>query len=275
MVNNIEKVVTIKVKERKNYNESVKDLLTSLSFDMVLAQQKVKKILIKPNLLENVPHPCTTDVECVSAIINFIKNVNSDIEVVVLEGSGGCATSKAFKELGYNELIKKYDVKLLDIDNAQIIKLSNKNALVYKEIYLPEEIFNGFLISVPSLKDHLITTVTLGMKNLIGLLPEKYYGSYWSYKRSDVHRVGVNNAIVDLNTYIKIDMVIIDGRIGQIGSHLPGGRACNPAKNILIGGYDAFKVDCFGAEILGHKWESVSHLSLFNDIIKNNLSKII
>jgi len=151
----------------------------------------------------------------------------------------------------------------LDVDECRPVKLTNRNALVYKEIYLPEDIFNGFFISIPSLKCHSITTVTLGLKNLIGLLPKKYYGKYWSYNRSDVHRVGVDRAIVDLNTYIKINLTIIDGRIGQIGSHLPGGRQCQPAKNIIIGGYNSFEVDKIGSETLGYSWKDVRHLKLF------------
>ena len=114
------------------------------------------------------------------------------------------------------------------------------------------------------LKDHLITTVTLGLKNMIGLLHKKHYGNYWSYNRSDVHRVGVDEAIADLNDYIDIDLTIIDGRLGQEGSHLSGGRECLPAKSVVIGGYDVLEVDKTGAKILGHDWRDVRHLKMID-----------
>ncbi|MBC7334299.1 MAG: DUF362 domain-containing protein, partial [Actinobacteria bacterium] len=96
-----------------------------------------------------------------------------------------------------------------------------------------------------------------------GLLPKKYYGGYLTYNRSDVHRVGVNKAIVDLNRYVRIDICIIDGRIGQMGSHLPGGKICNPPKNVIIAGYDCLEVDKVGAEVLGYDWHSIEHITLF------------
>ena len=251
------------IKEIKDYGSSIDELLEELDFGGRL--DDIDKIIIKPNLLQDSPPPCTTDVNCVEAIVRYIKNRSSDISVIILEGSGGCDTSKAFKTLGYEVLADNFDITLMDVDHGPLVKIENKNALVYKEIYLPEILFDAYLISVPVLKDHLITTVTLGLKNMIGLLHKKHYGNYWSYNRSDVHRVGVDAAIADLNDYISIDLNIIDGKLGQEGSHLSGGRVCLPAKNVIIGGYDVLEVDKAGAGILGHDWKDVEHLKMIDE----------
>ncbi len=248
----------------KNYRESVSELLEKLDLSKVLDEEK--PIVIKPNLLDNAPHPCTTDPGCVDAIIKYLRKLNSSSKIIILEGSGGCSTKEAYRDLGYYKMAEENNIEIYDVDDCSLIRLTNDNAIVYKEIFLPEIIFNSFFISVPVLKDHLITTVTLGMKNLVGLLPEKHYGKYWSYKRSDVHRVGVNNAIVDLNQYVKTDLVVIDGRIGQFGSHMAGGRRCDPPKSIILGGYDVLEVDKKGSELLGHEWSNIKHLKLFSDI---------
>ncbi len=253
---------TVIIKEIKNYSSSVNSLLEELDFGGRL--DDINRIIIKPNLLQDSPPPCTTDVDCVEAIIKYIRIRNSSIPVVILEGSGGCETSKAFKVLGYGELAENYGVTLMDVDQSPLVKLENKNARVYKEIYLPEIIFDSYLISVPVLKDHLMTTVTLGLKNMVGLLHKKHYGNYWSYNRSDVHRVGLDEAIADLNDYIDIGLTIIDGRLGQEGSHLKGGRVCLPAKSIVIGGYNTLEVDKAGARILGHDWKNVRHLRMID-----------
>jgi uncharacterized protein (DUF362 family) len=250
------------IKEIKDYSSSINELLEELDFGDKL--DSIGRIIIKPNLLQDSPPPCTTDVNCVEAIIKYIRTHNDRISVTILEGSGGCDTSKAFQTLGYGELAENYGVALMDVDHSSLVKLKNKSARVYKEIYLPEIIFDSYLISVPVLKDHLITTVTLGLKNMIGLLHKKHYGNYWSYNRSDVHRVGVDEAIADLNDYIDIDLTIIDGRLGQEGSHLSGGRECLPAKSVVIGGYDVLGVDKTGAKILGHDWRDVRHLKMID-----------
>jgi uncharacterized protein (DUF362 family) len=251
------------VKEMNDYSSSINELLEELDFGGRL--EGINRIIIKPNLLQDSPPPCTTDVGCVEAIIKYIRIRNDRVPIIILEGSGGCDTSKAFETLGYKELAENHDVTLMDVDHSSLVKLENKNNRVYKEIYLPEIIFDSFLISVPALKDHLMTTVTLGLKNMIGLLHKKHYGNYWSYNRSDVHRVGVDEAIADLNDYIDIDLTIIDGRLGQEGSHLSGGRACLPAKSVVIGGYDALEVDKSGARLLGHDWRDVRHLRMIDE----------
>jgi len=246
------------VREFTDYNTTVSLVLDVLGFSGKM--DEADRIIIKPNLLQDAPPPCTTDAACVEAVLKYIFDRKPGKEVLVLEGSGGCPTGKAFKGLGYDRLASRYGVELLDVDKTDITRLEKPGARVYKEIYLPSILFGSFLVSVPSLKDHSITGVTLSTKNLIGLLPEKHYGGYWSYKRSDVHRVGVSQAIADLNSYIDIGLSIIDGRLGQQGSHLAGGRHCHPYKNVIIGGYDAVDVDKKGAEILGHRWQDIDHL---------------
>jgi len=244
------------------YYYTIDKLLNKLSFEKRIKNND--KVIIKPNLLEDVPPPCTTDVRCVEAVVSYLLERKSNLKISVLEGSGGCDTWKAFNVLGYNQVAKKYDIKLIDVDECRLVKLKNQDALAYKEIYLPEEVFSSFFISMPTLKVHSMTTVTLGLKNLIGLLPKKYYGRYLSYNRSDVHRVGVNKAIYDLNNYVSIDMTIIDGRVGQQGSHTRWGKRCNPPKNVIIGGYDALEVDIQGARILGYDWERIKHLKVLS-----------
>jgi uncharacterized protein (DUF362 family) len=248
------------IREFSDYNSTVCSVLDELRFAEKL--DEIGKIIIKPNLLQDAPPPCTTDVRCVEAVVKYIQENCSGREILILEGSGGCRTAIAFKALGYEKMSASFDVRLVDVDETGITRLEDPEAMVYKEIYLPDILFDSYLISVPSLKDHSMTGITLCLKNLIGFLPEKHYGGYWSYKRSDVHRVGVSRAIADLERYINIDLCIIDGRLGQQGSHLAGGRHCDPYKNVIIGGYDALEVDKKGAEILGHEWKDIEHLRL-------------
>ncbi len=245
----------------KGYRRSVNELLGLLDWEQEL--KNIEKIILKPNLLEDAPPPCTTHMDCLAAIIEFILSRETAIEIVVLEGSGGCETQIAYDRLGYSSMAKKYGVKLLDVDRCPLLRSKNDDAMVYKEIFLPGILSEDhYFISVPALKAHSITKVTLSYKNLIGLLPKKYYGGYLSYNRSDVHRVGVDEAIYDLSKYIDIHLAVIDGRIGQVGSHLKGGMRCMPPKNVILGSYDALDADLEGCRILGVDPEKVSHLKM-------------
>jgi len=114
----------VEVIDLKNYHKSVNRLLDRLDFSQTL--KGVNKVLIKPNLLEDVPPPCTTHKDCVAAIIEYIRNCKPGVEVAVIEGSGGCDTQKAFRVLGYEHLAEEYGIRLIDVDRCKLVKKFNK-----------------------------------------------------------------------------------------------------------------------------------------------------
>ncbi len=95
---------------------------------------------------------------------------------------------------------------------------------------------------------------------MIGILPADRYGGYWTFKKSVVHDGELDKAITDLALYRPPDLALIDGRIGMKDSHLSG-TPCNPGKNVLIGGLNPWAADIEGAQILGHRWQDVGHLT--------------
>jgi uncharacterized protein (DUF362 family) len=78
--------------------------------------QSNDKVIIKPNLVFALPPDTgfTTDPRVVQAIIELCRNENIS-DVIIAEGSGGTDTKLAFARCGYLELMKRYDVKLLDL----------------------------------------------------------------------------------------------------------------------------------------------------------------
>jgi uncharacterized protein (DUF362 family) len=221
---------------------------------------KQNKIIIKPNLVTNRPPPCTTDVRCVEAVVKYCKIYSPNANIIIAEGSGGCDTNLAFSSLGYKKLAEKYDLKLIDVDSEkEIITLKNPKAKVLKELHIPKILTNGFLISVPVLKDHSLQKTTLSLKNLIGFMPARYYSGFWSYKKSQIHSLDTDKAIADLNLYFNIGLCVIDAVIGQKGCHLSGSR-CFPPKNLILAGFDPVAVDIKGSEILGWNWKDIAYL---------------
>lgn len=250
------------IAELTNYKETVFSLLDKLGCGEVFAEQQ--KIILKPNLVGPFEPPITTDLKLIEALIEYIQSYTY-AKIVVAEGSGECETPKSFEKLGYDKLPRKYGIDLVDLDSLPVVKLANGAALLYKEIYLPEDILDGFLVSVPVLKDHTLTKVSLGIKNLIGILPASKYSGFWSYRKSEVHRHDCDKAIVDINLYRPIDLVVTDGAIGQTGGHLSSGVICDPPQNRLIASFDPLEADIEGAGLLGHDWKTIRHLQLYSE----------
>jgi len=242
-----------------SYEESVPDAMRQICAEEALSEQK--RVIIKPNLLNLSEPPTTTDVRCVAAVAKFCRECCSSAKIIVAEGSGGADTNECYRKLGYEEIIGKMNIPLVDLDREPTVKLKSNQATVFKNIYLPKIILEGFLISVPVLKDHTITGVTISLKNLVGLLPEKYYSGYWSYKKSMIHKDDVEAAIVDINQYRPIDLAVIDAAIGQVESHMSGPHADPPVAKI-IAGTDTIEVDKLGAQLLGHDWRDIEHIRI-------------
>ena len=93
-------------------------------------------------------------------------------------------------------------------------------------------------INIPKMKAHSATTVSLGTKGNMGLI----------WDRGSFHvRMDLNQAIADLNTYIRADLTILDGTRVLIAG---GPQGPGPVEELdcLIGGTDPVAVDAFGAE---------------------------
>ena len=253
---------TVAVVDFTTYRQSVHDAMDQAGGAALIRDQE--RILVKPNLLNLSGPPTTTDWRCVHAVVAYCRQHASEEEVLVVEGSGGADTDECYRKHGYRQIAEDFDVPLVDLDKDETVELSDERAGLYKTIRLPRTILEGFLISVPVLKDHSMTLVTLSLKNLIGILPERYYSGYWSYKKSMVHKDDVEQAVADISLYRPIDFCVIDAAIGQCQSHITG-QPCDPPVGKIVAGRDPLEVDKVGADLLGHAWQDVEHLALVDE----------
>lgn len=241
-----------------SFSRTVFSILKKAGLDKEI---KNKKILIKPNLTMNVLPPTTTPVELVEEVIKFCRKYTKE-EIVVAEGSGGCDTLIAFKELGYEKLKDIYNVRLVDLNRNRRKLVKNPAALKLKKIKLPEILFNDyFIINIPVLKEHSAAEITCAMKNWFGAYLNKYIRmrSWWS--KSELHfRYGIHESVVDLNNYIRTDFSLVDASVGQAGNEV-GGAPCAPPIKKLIAGYNIKELDRFCCQFLKHDWRKIKYLN--------------
>ncbi|MHC4487796.1 MAG: DUF362 domain-containing protein [Planctomycetota bacterium] len=214
------------------------------------------KVIVKPNIVNGSPPPVTTDVNCVAALVDLLKDV-IDLPISVADGSGEGDTIKNMKKNGYGNI----GVPLVDLDSLPCKVFGNPRATILKEVYLPEYLDGAAIISVPSAKDHTMTDVSLGLKNMIGCLPARHYGGYWSYKKSRLHMGDIDAAVADLILYLEPHLTVIDARLGLKGGHLWGTVPEPPLGKVFIG-KDVLEVDREGARLLGHDPDRIKHLVL-------------
>jgi uncharacterized protein (DUF362 family) len=208
-----------------------------------------KPVLIKPNYI-NTKHPSTgitTDGRVIEGVVKFL--IRHDVkDIVVGEGTGHGDTLEAFKVAGVDKIAQKWNVRMIDLNRDEMVQVVPPNPVTLRKVKVARTVLESTIISVPKLKPHRLTTVTLSIKNMMGAMTPK----------ASMHR-HLNQNIVDLVSIIKPRIAVIDGIIAGEGHETSG----NPVEmNLVIAGTDPVAVDAVGASVMGVAPASVKHLRL-------------
>ncbi|MCP4642952.1 MAG: DUF362 domain-containing protein [bacterium] len=256
---------TVAIVAFESYARSVPEALDCIDAAETLARQE--RIILKPNLVNADPHPVTTPAACCEAVLDYCR-AHSDADVAIAEGSGGIDTADAYDQLGYGDLACRKDVRLIDLDQEPTVRLEDPSHKLLREFYLPECLQDAFVVSIPVLKAHSMSEVTLTMKNLFGIAPAGRYAGP-GFRKAKLH--GRNNGelhryVFELNRFRAPDLSLIDASIGMAEAHL-WGPPCDPPVSKLVAGHDPVAVDAAGARLLGVDWRDVGHIALADGVL--------
>ena len=211
-----------------------------------------KKVLIKVNFIttKSWDTGATTDPMVVEAIVIKLKQL--PVEVCVVESDATITNAdKAFEATGMNALCKQYGIECLNLRHVKDrVKIPIPNGETLHSITVPRIVTESAVVSAAKLKTHTATKVTLGMKNMFGLLPDKFKGKY--------HMNGISKVIVDINTVLKPAFTVIDGFVAMEGRGPTDG---DPVKmDLIIAGKDVVATDATAARAIGFNPMEISHI---------------
>jgi uncharacterized protein (DUF362 family) len=234
------------VKGTKPVEVTVK-ALRMIDVDEALSEEK--PVLIKPNYI-NASHPSTgitTDSRVIEGVVKFLKDRGVK-DVLIGEGSGFVDTFEAFRVAGVDKVAKRWNIELVDLNKDEFVEVSPPSPLALKTVRIAKTALESTIISVPKLKLHRMTEVTLSLKNMMGVVTPK--GSMHTH---------LNKNIIDLVSIVKPSIAVVDGIIASEGHE----TSRNPVEmNLVIAGTDPVAVDAVGAAVMGVSPESVKHLRL-------------
>ena len=225
------------------------------------------KLLIKPNLVENLEPPITTPVGLVAAIVAELRQALPELEIMVGEGCGALDydTFYVFQQQGYEEWASQHGVRLVDLNSEESVCKSVADPQRWSEIYYPRLLDDVFLLSVPVLKAHSLAGVTLTLKNMMGVLPPEKYQQGGHWRKASFH-ADVHGSLVDLNQARTPDFTILDATIGMQQAHLWGPQ-CQPPKMTLAASADPVAIDAWGTDLLGFGWQSINHITQLDGVL--------
>ena len=210
------------------------------------------KALIKVNFITTKTWDtgATTDPIVVEAIIKKLKEL--PLEVFVVESDATMTNvDKAFEATGMSEMCKRNGVGFLNLRYVKDkVKIPIPNGETLKSIEVPRLVTESAIISAAKLKTHMATKVTLGMKNMFGLLPDKFKAKY--------HAKGISKVVVDINTVLHPALTVIDGFVAMEGHGPTDGT---PVKmDLIIAGKDVVATDATAARVMGFEPMEISHI---------------
>lgn len=218
-----------------------------------------KTVLIKPNIAKPEPMDYTNPV-----VTWAIAKIFSDYGCRVLLGEDPAiptSEEKAYKIYGMSEIAKESGAELVSLRYDDHVSLKVPEGGYFSEIAVSKIVTEvDLVVSAATMKSANITTVTLGMKNMKGVITPE-----WKRK---FHTEGLNQGIVDLNRVITPGLVIIDGTFGR---DMP--RKVSYPVGVIIAGRDPVATDATCARIMGFDPEKVEHLSLASKLGLGHISR--
>ncbi len=222
------------------------------------AEIQGKRILLKPNLVEtasDAPHINTHPLVLRGAIEAFLRL--GAATVMVAEGPGHRRDTLAvYEESGLADVLTEDRIRFHDINYIAGYELPNAGRQSTMKTLTFPALFQevDWIVSVAKMKTHHWTGATLSMKNLFGVMPGRYYG----WPKNVLHKVGIQNSILDINATLKPHFAIVDGIIGMEGD---GPIMGQPKQvGVLVMGHNLPAVDATCCRIMGIDPYKVSYL---------------
>jgi uncharacterized protein (DUF362 family) len=196
-------------------------------------------ILVKPNV-GFYEKEATTDPRITAAVVKALKRARSSRIVVGETALRGVDVEYALEMTGTKTLAEAAGAEVRDLRKDEVVNIEVPNGLAVKSINVFRTARDSFIVSVPRLKRHSATTVTISLKNMIGTVPDSQKGRF--------HQVNLDQSIADLNIALRPKLAIVDATRAMTRSGPSGGVMVD--LNLVFASTDPVAVDLVAAEEL-------------------------
>jgi uncharacterized protein (DUF362 family) len=233
-----------------------------------------RRVVIKPNNVAIDNQLCATHAGCLEGILEFLKSIGKLQNTVIAESAADGPTLDGFENYHYTALVKRYSVKLIDLDGQEVERVHvfdetdfRPHAVRMSKLLLDR---NNFVISAAKMKTHDLIVATLSLKNIILGAPVKDPGFRWGDgakpgAKNDkplVHGSGIralNYNLFDLSRRLHPHLAVIDGYDGMEGNGPTGGTLVE--HRVCVASPDWLAADRVAVELMGIDYAKVGYLN--------------
>jgi uncharacterized protein (DUF362 family) len=254
----MQKSVVALVRAGEDVESAVREAV-SLAGGLERVVTSKSRVLIKPNIASRDRSGTgkITDARVTRAITRMVLE-RKPKSVIIGEGSAVGFdfpelqdTMMAMEESGTKEVAEELGVEVIDLNQDDHEEVEIPRPLVMKSVKIAQTVLeSNVIVSVPVMKTHIRSAVTVSLKNMKGTMPGK--------EKKKTHQLGLELAIADLNSVVRPHFAVVDGLVGMEGLwEYP--QDC-VTLGLIGAGRDPVALDTVSARIMGFAPEEVMHL---------------
>jgi uncharacterized protein (DUF362 family) len=227
--------------------------------------KKGNDVIIKPNVCTayyGFEYAATTNPEVVAALVALCLEAGAK-RVRVMDFPFGGTPQASYEKSGIAAAVKAAggvmeamsNMKYRDVQIPQGKRL--KQWKVYGDILDADVVIN-----VPIAKDHSGATLTLGMKNLMGVVQD----------RNGMHSRGLHQSIADINTVVRPQLTIVDA-IRILTNNGPTGGNLGDVKKLdtIIASANVVAADAFATTLFNMKPADIDYIRFGSEMGLGNM----
>lgn len=210
-----------------------------------------KRVVVKPSVFTSSPG-CAPDPRVVAAVVKLATEAGGT--VVVAENSGGGDSAYCMSKLGISSAVQKFGAEVRNLQAEKEVSVKVPKGIALQEVItFPTIAECDVLISVPRLKRHGSATVTISLKNMMGIVTKR--------EMSRFHSTDLSQCIADLNSALKPDLTVVDATSAMTLTGPTGGEMVE--MDTIFASGDPVAVDWISAQRL-QKLEASRGTPTFN-----------
>jgi len=211
------------------------------------------RVVVKPNICvdsHTYEYAATTNPWVVAALVRLAYEAGAR-GVKVMDYPFGGTAEQAYVRSGIQEQVLAAGGEMVTMSGFRYVDVDLSAGKWLKKTQVFDEILNtDVLIDVPIAKQHSAARLTLGMKNLMGVVRN----------RSAMHG-SLGQAIADLNTLVRPNLTVIDA-VRILLDNGPTGGNLNDVQQLdtIVASPDIVAADSYAASFFGLQPEDIEYI---------------
>jgi uncharacterized protein (DUF362 family) len=214
---------------------------------------KGANVVVKPNICvayHTYEYAATTNPWVVGTLVKMCFEAGAS-SVKVCDFPFGGTAQEAYTKSGIKEQVETNGGEMVYMTNFKYVSTQIPNGIELKKTEVFGDVLNAdVIIDVPIAKHHGSARLTLGMKNLMGVVRDR--GAF---------HVNLGQRIADLSTLLKPKLTVVDA-VRILMANGPSGGNLNDVKQLdtIIASADIVAADSYAATLFGSLPEDIPYI---------------